>query len=78
MYRDRLNLTQRTKRLFELHRKWKPIEVRYEEYGLQADIEHIEGEMETQKYRFKIIKVGGPVRKEERIKRLIPFSRTTA
>ena len=73
VYRDRLNLTQRTQQLFDLHRKWKPLEVRYEEYGLQADVEHIENEMITAKYRFKIIKVGGSMRKEERIKRLTPF-----
>jgi predicted phage terminase large subunit-like protein len=73
VYRDRLNLTERTSRLFELHRKWKPIETRYEEYGMQGDIEHVQGEMVSQKYRFKIVKVGGRVRKEERIKRLIPF-----
>ena len=73
VYRDRLNLTERTNRLFELHRKWKPIEVRYEEYGLQADIEHIQSEMDARKYRFKIVKVGGKTRKEDRIKRLIPL-----
>lgn len=73
VYRDRLNLTERATRLFDLHRKWKPIETRYEEYGLQGDIEHIQSEMDRQKYRFKITKVGGKVRKEERIKRLIPF-----
>ncbi|MGE5509627.1 MAG: hypothetical protein ACM31O_00065 [Bacteroidota bacterium] len=71
--RDRLNLTERTARVIALHRKWKPIETRYEEYGLQADIEHIQGEMDRLKYRFKITKVGGRVRKEERIKRLIPL-----
>lgn len=73
MYRDRLNLTERTSRLFELHQKWKPIEVRYEEYGLQADIEHVETEMARRKYRFKIIRVGGSMKKEDRIKRLIPL-----
>lgn len=73
VYRDRLNLTERAARLFDLHRKWKPLDVRYEEYGLQGDIEHIQSEMDRQKYRFKITKVGGRVRKEERIKRLIPF-----
>jgi phage terminase large subunit-like protein len=73
VYRDRLNLTERTNRLFELHRTWKPVETRYEEYGLQADIEHIKSEMDARKYRFKIVKVGGRVRKEERIKRLIPL-----
>lgn len=73
LYRDRLNLTERTARLFELHRAWKPIEVRYEEYGLQADVEHIQGEMDKQKYRFKITTVGGKTAKTDRIKRLIPY-----
>lgn len=73
LYRYRLNLTERTRTLFELHRKWKPIEVRYEEYGLQADIEHIEEEMDRRKYRFKIHAVSGRVGKEDRIKRLVPI-----
>lgn len=73
VYRDRLNLTERTKQLFDLHRKWRPVEVRYEEYGLQSDIEHVQNEMLSQKYRFRVVKVGGKLRKEERIKRLIPF-----
>ena len=73
VYRDRWNLTERANMLFKLHRAWKPVQTRYEEYGLQADIEHIEAEMVTRKYRFKITKVGGKVRKEERIKRLIPL-----
>lgn len=73
LYRDRLNLAQRTKQLMSLHRKWKPIEVRYEEYGANADIEHIQSVMDIEKYRFKIVKVGGRLRKEERIKRLLPL-----
>jgi predicted phage terminase large subunit-like protein len=73
MYRLRMNLTQRTKHLMDLHRKWKPLEVRYEEYGLQADIEHIHTVMKAEKYRFDIIKVAGRLSKDDRIKRLIPF-----
>jgi predicted phage terminase large subunit-like protein len=73
VHRDRLNLTERTTRLFELVKKWRPIEVRYEEYGLQSDIEHIQAEQDRVKYRFKITKVGGSTRKEDRIKRLIPL-----
>lgn len=72
MIRDRLNLTERTRALFALHRKWRPYEVRYEEYGMQADIEHIETSMETEQYRFKVTKVGGGVMKEDRIRRIIP------
>ncbi|MES2183017.1 MAG: hypothetical protein V4505_00595 [Pseudomonadota bacterium] len=71
--RDRLNLTERTAALMALHRKWKPLEVRYEQYGLQADIEAIRGEQERQQYRFRITEVGGGVKKEDRIRRLVPL-----
>ncbi len=74
MVRDRLSLTERADRLMSLHRKWKPIaEVRYEQYGLQTDIEHIKDRMEREQYRFKIIEVGGRVAKADRIKRLVPL-----
>lgn len=73
MVRDRLNLTERAEAVFRLHRKWKPGQVRYEQYGMQADIEHLKSEMEKRKYRFAIQEVGGQVAKEDRIKRLIPL-----
>ena len=71
--RDRLNLTERAKKLFELHRKYTPSAVGYEEYGLQADIEHMQFMMEMENYRFNIIQLGGGVSKEDRIKKLIPI-----
>lgn len=71
--RDRLNLTQRAKTLMDLHRKWKPIEVRYERYGMMADIEHIKAEQERQGYRFDIVEVAGQTPKPDRIKRLVPL-----
>ena len=71
--RDRLNLTARISALMELHRKHKPLQVRYEEYGLQADIAAVEQEQERQQYRFKITPVGGGTKKEDRIRRLIPW-----
>lgn len=71
--RDRLNLTGRTEALFRLVRRHRPSAVGYEEYGLQADIEHIKGEQEKQQYRFKIVPLGGRVKKEDRIRRLIPM-----
>lgn len=70
--RDRLNLTERQKAVFMLHRKWQPIHVGYEEYGLQADIEHIRYVQELENYRFHIIALGGQMAKEDRIKRLVP------
>lgn len=70
--RDRLNLTQRASKLFELHRKHMPVAVGYEQYGMQADIEHIQYVQEQQNYRFNIIPLGGNISKEDRIKMLIP------
>lgn len=71
--RDRLNLTQRADAVFALHKKHKPMQVRYEQYGLQADVEHIKSEMERRQYRFAIKEVGGKVEKNARIRRLIPW-----
>jgi phage terminase large subunit-like protein len=71
--RDRLNLTQRADRLFAIHRKYKPLQVRYERYGLMADIEHMKTRMERETYRFDIVEVAGAMPKEDRIKRLIPL-----
>lgn len=72
--RDRLNLTERAERLFTLHRKWKiKHPVRYEKYGMQADIEHIKSRQELETYRFDIVEVGGQTKKEDRIGRLIPI-----
>lgn len=70
--RDRLNLAERTRHVFALHRKWRPAVVGYEEYGLQADIEHIEDKQDDVNYRFSITPLGGSLAKEDRIKRLVP------
>lgn len=71
--RDRLNLTERTKALFDLHKAWKPRAVGYEKYGMQADIQHIQTEMERNNYRFGITELGGSTPKLDRIRRLIPL-----
>lgn len=72
LIRDRLSLTQRAETLFRLHKKWGPLGVGYEKYGMQADIEHIEDKMERENYRFRIIPLGGQMPKNDRIKRLVP------
>ena len=71
--RDRLNLTQRAAKVMELHRRWKPREVRYERYGLMADVQHIKTVQEQETYRFDIQEVGGQTSKIDRIKRLVPL-----
>lgn len=69
---DRMNLAERARSLFDLHRKWRPIAVGYERYGMQADIEHIQFRQEQENYRFPITELGGPMPKQDRIRRLVP------
>ena len=71
--RDRLNLSERTKAMFEMHRKYLPIAVGYERYGKDSDIEHIEYVQELENYRFEIIELGGSTPKKDRIRKLIPL-----
>lgn len=72
--RDKLSLTERAEKLFRLHRKWKPVRsVIYEQYGAQADRAYFEEKMDQMSYRFRIQSVGGKVKKEDRIRRLVPW-----
>ena len=73
MVRDRLNLAERLERIFTLHRKWKPKQVRYERYGMMADIEAIRARQEAETYRFDVIEVAGVTSKIDRVRRLIPM-----
>lgn len=70
---DRLNLAERARALFELHRKWQPLRVGYERYGMQADIDFLRLEMGRQNYRFPVVELGGQTPKADRIRRLVPF-----
>ncbi len=71
--RDRLNLTERSRVLFSLHQQYNPVGVGYEEYGLQADIEHHQERMERDNYRFTIVPLHRPISKEDRILTLVPL-----
>ena len=73
--RDRLNLTQRIKKAIELHRRWDLAfcEVGWERYGKDADIEALETEMTRISYQFSVTRLGGPMPKPDRIKRLQPY-----
>jgi phage terminase large subunit-like protein len=71
--RDKLNLSERSALLFELHRKWRPLGVGYEQYGLSVDIQHCESKMREQNYHFSITPLGGRLSKFDRIKNLTPL-----
>lgn len=70
--RDRLNLMERADSLFRLHRKYRPLGVGYERFGMMADIEHIKDRMNRENYHFQITELAGNVPKYDRIKMLIP------
>ncbi len=72
MVRDRLSLTERGEMVMRMHRKWKPMQTRYERYGMMGDIQHIKHLQGLQNYRFDITEVAGKTPKNDRIKRLIP------
>jgi len=73
--RARLNLTERTRELFRLHKKYGRLikAVGYEQYGMQADKQHIEYVQDQEQYNFKITSLGGNMPKLERIRLLIPI-----
>lgn len=71
--RARLNLTERTAAVFRLARTYDPLFVGYEQYGMQSDIEHLQGEMDRLNYHFAIRPLGGRTAKPDRIRRLIPW-----
>ena len=73
MIHDRLDLRERTNRLFKLHAEYRPMAVGYEKYGMQSDISHMEGEMAHRNYRFRITPLAGNTKKNDRIKRLQPI-----
>lgn len=70
--RDRIGLIGRTDILFKWHAQYKPQAVGYEQYGMQSDIAHMNDRMEREQYRFPIEPLGGGLRKEDRIRQVIP------
>jgi len=74
MVRERLNLFERWNTLKRLvMRHPSIIRVYYEQYGMQADIQHYESKMREEGLYFSIEPVGGRLRKEDRIRKLIPL-----
>jgi len=71
--RDKLSLSERWLALKGLVEKHSPImNVGYEKYGMQGDIEYMKENMEREGFYFSIDKLGGFDHKERRIKTLQP------
>lgn len=71
--RDKLSLSERAEALIDLHRMYQPKHVFYEDYGMNADIEHIKYVQKLQVYEFKVTPVGGQQSKDNRIMQLMPL-----
>ena len=72
--RDRLDLQQKQRALFNLVEKWKVVKVYYEKYSMQGDIEYIEEKKRDEGFHFPIEEVGGTkLSKDERILKLQPL-----
>ena len=71
--RDKLNPREREDAVFAMHRKYKPMDVVYEKYGMQVDIDWIKDSMARRNYHFHMKEFGGRISKEERVGRLIPY-----
>lgn len=72
---DRLNLEERTRMLFMLHKKWRPQRrngVGYEKYGKDSDIQHIRYVQGQENYRFDVTALGGRLGNFDRVRRLHP------
>lgn len=67
MVKDKMNLDERVDELFSLVRKYRPLLVGYEKYGMQSDIEHIEYVQRKRNFVFNIQELSVPVAKAERI-----------
>lgn len=71
--RDKLGLTERAEALIDLHKTYQPPVTFYEDYGMQADIDHIKYVQKRQVYEFKIVPLGGQQSKDNRIMQLMPL-----
>ena len=71
--RDRLNLAERTRVLFDLVERWTPLCTFWEQIGMSSDVEHVRAEMDHAQWHFPIIEIGQHVPKTDRINWLIPF-----
>lgn len=74
LVRDKLTLSERAVQIMSFHRQYQPNAVGYEEYGMQADIDHLKAVQEREQYRFEITPLGGnKISKHQRIQRLGPL-----
>ncbi len=71
--RDRLNLAERTRELFALVERWRPINVFWEQVGAMSDAQHVRSEQDHHGWHFPIQEINQSVPKMDRIGWLVPL-----
>jgi predicted phage terminase large subunit-like protein len=75
MVYKRMALEERVKTYIDIHRKWRPLQMGIEQYGMMADAEALRIEQRRIGYRFDVVELGGKIKKNDRIARLEPLYR---
>ena len=73
LYRDKMNLSMKKRKVFEIHNQYHPRETFYEKVGMQSDIDSLEEDMERLNYRFHITEIGASIPKNLRIEATQPL-----
>lgn len=63
----KLDPKQRISMAMMLHRKWQPLQTRWEETGLESDTFYLEEQMEKEGYRFDVVSLAWRVNKVQRL-----------
>jgi predicted phage terminase large subunit-like protein len=71
--RDRMNLAERTRCLFDLVERWRPNLTFWEQVGLASDVQHVKIEQENIGWHFPIAELSQSVSKSDRIGWLAPL-----
>lgn len=71
--RDRMDLAQRTRCLFDLVERWRPNMTFWEQVGLASDVEHVKLEQDNAGWHFPIMEIPQSVPKPDRIGWLVPM-----
>lgn len=74
--KDKLNLTERYKKLYDLFVKYGPVAIGYEQYGMVSDITYFEEKNKEKNIQMRFVSLGGKLSKIDRIRRLIPVFQT--
>lgn len=75
--KDKLNLTERYEMLYKLYRKYNPLVIGYEQYGMVSDITYFEEKNKENKIQMRFVSLGGKLSKIDRIRRLVPAFQTS-